>query len=463
MFETMALSAEQRTEVQALIDAAKAEIGKEFGKTISSQGKGLGDEIAATRAVVDAAEVLAKAVKDQVAAMEQKGIDVDVQAQLDRAKMVELDSAVTTMKAAAKGTEDSMSKLELQIAQVAEEMRSEKEKTKEVQEKGEPKGEEGRTAKGEETEEAQGTRRTVATEQDPWHQATEGTGAPVSATPPMAPTTATSAPRVAEQYRLDGDKTYELKPRDAKEFWPSQWDGDAKARPFRKLTSDIETYLDVLLPPMDAKGLLQWIAKQDGKTSPENKHEEAARVAGVPTTALKEAMGTLGTMLHKQCSECTKIQHLGKRDGLSIFKMLVHHFSAQSAVDCCTLMGRITNPPRASNINELASRLEKWDDMVTEFELKFDNAILTDQMKMTGMLHILPLKVVEDKVHGCHRNTYGHLRDLADDITADMRHFGSMSKKGGELDAIRRGELNEVTKDDQGSEDGGKGIADYNK
>ena len=259
----------------------------------------------------------------------------------------------------------------------------------------------------------------------------------------------------------EGDE-HRVRMKDAKDFWPKEWSGDSKSRAFRRFTSDLEMFLDTLLPSMDSKGLIQWIAKQSGKLVPEDKLGDAAVAAGVPLATLKEVSNAMGAVLHKQCSECTKIQNVHKKDGISVYRTLVHHYSAQSAMDSCTLLARIAAPGRAGSINGLADKLEAWDDWVTEYELKFDPSCLTDAIKMTAMMNLLPSKTIEDKVYGCGKGTYEALRELAEDITADIRQFGN-AKKTGELDSVRKGNLAEMaeatvqSEDDENLDQFGKG------
>ena len=70
---------------------------------------------------------------------------------------------------------------------------------------------------------------------------------------------------------------------------------------------------------------------------------------------------------------------------------------------------------------------------------------------MTGMMNLLPVRVIEDKVYGCNRSTYTSLRDLADDLTSDIRQYGMVTKKGGELDAVRKDNLGEISTESEWS------------
>ena len=159
------------------------------------------------------------------------------------------------------------------------------------------------------------------------------------------------------------------------------------------------------LPPHSKESSWSSQRQPHERLIPQDKHEDAAVAAKVPIEALREVASTLGAVLHRQCGECSKIQNIGKRDGLSVYRSLVYSFSAQSAMDSCALLGRISHPPRAASNNDLADKLEKWDTWVEEYAVKFNSESLTDAIRMTGMMHLLPTKIIEDKVVGSGRDS----------------------------------------------------------
>ena len=101
-----------------------------------------------------------------------------------------------------------------------------------------------------------------------------------------------------------GERHGQLKIRDAEKFLPETWSGEKGAIPFAEFSTDMENYINVLMPEGGCEGILEWAAKRDLPISAEEVKAEAVSHpmvtllnAHLKSVLLKCTTGTAKTMV----------------------------------------------------------------------------------------------------------------------------------------------------------------------
>ena len=262
----------------------------------------------------------------------------------------------------------------------------------------------------------------------------------------------------------DGDKTIRPKKvdvRNAKDYWPENFLAEKGGKTFAEFTGEMENYLAMLAPDLEAERFLEWVAKfGDEEIEPDDLRDQVGTIVSERMArgecedideydAIKVEIDywmliskAMGPVLHKVCKKfaASKIKPIPKSDGINTWRMLSKWFSARSDTDSATLLTMILNPNRAANVDDLQSKLDAWDEHVRNYETKFNKADLTDAVRRTAMRAIAPEKVVEQRIIGVKGlNTYDKLRNVLDDYVLDRRDHMTQGcgKEGFQLDAMR--------------------------
>ena len=164
-------------------------------------------------------------------------------------------------------------------------------------------------------------------------------------------------------------KKTKLNNRDAEKFWPETYTADrVDKKSFAEFLGEVETFLSVLAPGLLARLLLdQPIVLSDVEAY------EAAH--GNPFDwNLKELSEALGPLLHKVCkgSAGVKLKAVLKIDGFNARRVLAFWFQARSTNDSVSLLTMIMNPDRAKDLNDMMNKLDRWDALIRDYEMKFE-------------------------------------------------------------------------------------------
>ena len=225
----------------------------------------------------------------------------------------------------------------------------------------------------------------------------------------------------------EGEKSTWLDRKGADKFWPEAWKGEKQCKSFKDFTADLRLYVSALVPGIKARKLLECIAGEAHETITDEMIERYAQEVGAEAMLLKKVSVVMGPMLHKVCKgdAATRISPAEDEYGFTTFRLLVKWFSAQSSSDSCNLLARIMKPARAANLREFDAKLAQWDQWLQEYASKFRNEGLTEKVKETAMRMMMPQTLVDNRVAGVrHLNSYGALRELADDVLRDRRDNG---------------------------------------
>ena len=155
--------------------------------------------------------------------------------------------------------------------------------------------------------------------------------------------------------RQNESKKTRLQHQNAAKFWPEDFTGTKGCRPFGDLTGELESYVLALAPEVEAKEMLNWLRRADVRKITDEMIEDEA---GAQAPLWQEISKAMGPMLHKisKLTARVKLRPISKSDGFTTYRTLARWFSAQSDADACTLHTRITNPARASTLDDLQSK-----------------------------------------------------------------------------------------------------------
>ena len=217
-------------------------------------------------------------------------------------------------------------------------------------------------------------------------------------------------------------KKTKLNNRDAEKFWPETYTADrVDKKSFAEFLGDVETFLSVLAPGLLARPLLEWAAAF---------RDQPIVLSDVE--AYEAAYGeALGPLLHKVCG--VKLKAVLKIDGFNAWKVLAFWFQARSTNDSMSLLTMIMNPDRAKDLNDMMNKLDRWDALIRDYEMKFEKDDISDKMRQAALIAMAPEAVVENRLAGRRDlDSYAKVRCMIDDMIRDKREArGAIKLSGG--------------------------------
>ena len=107
---------------------------------------------------------------------------------------------------------------------------------------------------------------------------------------------------------------------------------------------------------------------------------------------LKEVSEALGPLLHKVCkgSAGVKLKAVLKFDGFNAWWVLALWFQARSTNDSMSLLTPIMNPDRAKDLSDMMNKLDRWDALIRDYEMKFEKDDISDRMRQAALFAMAP-------------------------------------------------------------------------
>ena len=205
---------------------------------------------------------------------------------------------------------------------------------------------------------------------------------------------------------------------------------------FAELLGEVETFLSVLAPGLLARLLLEWAAAFRDQPIVLSDVEAYEAAHGNPVDwNLKEVSEALGPLLHKVCkgSAGVKLKAVLKIDGFNAWRVLAFCFQARSTNDSMSLLTMIMNPDRAKDLNDLMDKLDRWDALNRDYDMKFEKDDISDKMRQAALFAMPPEAVVENRLAGTiDLDNYAKVRCMIDDMIRDTRKArGPIKLSGG--------------------------------
>ena len=150
---------------------------------------------------------------------------------------------------------------------------------------------------------------------------------------------------------------------------------------------------------------------------------------------LKEVSEALGPFLHKVCrgSAGVKLKAVLKIDGFNAWRVLSFWVQARSTNDSMSLLTMNMNPDRAKDLSDMMHKLDRWDALIGDFEMKFEKDDITDKMRQAALFAVAPEAVVENRLAGRRDlDICAKVRCMTDDMIRDKREArGAIKLSGG--------------------------------
>ena len=153
------------------------------------------------------------------------------------------------------------------------------------------------------------------------------------------------------------------------------------------------TYLSVLAPGLPARPLLEWATAFRDQAIVMSDVEAYEVAHGNPFDwNLKEVSEALGPLLHKVCksSAGVKLKSVSKIDGFNTWRVLAFWFQARSTNDSMSLLTMIMNPDRAKDLGDMMIKLDRWDALIRDCEMKTEKDDISDKMRQAALFSSSP-------------------------------------------------------------------------
>ena len=157
---------------------------------------------------------------------------------------------------------------------------------------------------------------------------------------------------------------------------------------FAEFLGEVETYLSALAPGLLARPRLEWAAAFRDQPTVLSDVEACEAAHGNPFDwNLKGVSEALGPLLHKVCrgSAGVKLKSVLKIDGLNRWRVLAFWFQARSANDSMSPLTLIVNPDRAKDLTDMMHKLDRWDALIRDYEMKFEKDDISDKMRQAAV------------------------------------------------------------------------------
>ena len=95
-----------------------------------------------------------------------------------------------------------------------------------------------------------------------------------------------------------------------------------------------------------------------------------------------------GPLLYKVCkgSAGVKLKAVLKIDGFNAWGVLAFWFQASSTNDSMSLLTMIMNPDRAKDLNDMMNKLDRWDALIRDYDMKFEKDDISDKMRQAAIV-----------------------------------------------------------------------------
>ena len=192
----------------------------------------------------------------------------------------------------------------------------------------------------------------------------------------------------------------------------------------------------MLAPGLLARPLLEWAAAFRDQPIVLSDVEAYEAAYGNPFDwNLKEVSEALGPLLHKVCkgSAGVKLKAVLKIDRFNAWRVLAFWFQARSTNDSMSLLTMIMNPDRAKDLNDMMNKLDRWDALIRDYEMKFEKDDISDKMRQAALFAMAPEAVVENRLAGRRDlDNNAKVRCMIDDMIRDKREArGAIKLSGG--------------------------------
>ena len=77
-----------------------------------------------------------------------------------------------------------------------------------------------------------------------------------------------------------------------------------------------------------------------------------------------------------------------------------------------SLLTMIMNPDRAKDLTDMKNKLDRWDALIRDHEMKFEKDDISDKMRQAALFAMAPEAVVENRLAG-RRETWTTTRKSA--------------------------------------------------
>ena len=147
---------------------------------------------------------------------------------------------------------------------------------------------------------------------------------------------------------------------------------------------------------------------------------------------LKEVSEALGPLLHKVCkgSAGARLKAVLQIDGLNAWRVLAFWFQARN--DSMSLLTMIMNPDRVKDFNDMTNKLDRWDALVRDCQMKFEKDDNSDHMRQAALFAMAPEAVVENRLAGRRDlDNYAKVHCMIDDMIRDKREVRDAIKLSG--------------------------------
>ena len=98
-----------------------------------------------------------------------------------------------------------------------------------------------------------------------------------------------------------------------------------------------------------------------------------------------------------------------------------------------SLLTMMMNPDRAKDLSNMMNKLDWWDALIRDYELKFEKDDIFDKMRQAALFAMAPEAVVENRLAGRRDlDNYAKVRCMIDDMIRDKREArGAIKLSGG--------------------------------
>ena len=97
-----------------------------------------------------------------------------------------------------------------------------------------------------------------------------------------------------------------------------------------------------------------------------------------------------------------------------------------------SLLTMIMNPDRAKDLTDMMNKIDRWDALIRDFEMKFEKDDISDKMRQAALFAMAPEAVVENRLAGRRDlDSYAKVRCMIDDMIRDKREGREAIKLSG--------------------------------
>ena len=106
--------------------------------------------------------------------------------------------------------------------------------------------------------------------------------------------------------------------------------------------------------------------------------------------------------LHKVCKGNigVKLKTVMRTDGFNAWRVLACWFQARSTNDSMSLLTMIMKPDRGKDLSDMMNKLDLWDALIRDCEMKFVKDVISDKMRQASLFAMAPEAVVDNRLLG---------------------------------------------------------------